>query len=99
MACSLGDISTTSFFPAKPLGCYGDGGAIFTDDNIALLCRSIAVHGKDTHNLDDSNAKYNNIRLGMNSRLDTIQAAVLYELLGVFTPKNFLYRLTTCKIT
>ena len=78
MAVSLGDISTTSFFPAKPLGCYGDGGAIFTDDdNIALLCRSIAVHGKDIHNLDDPNAKYNNIRLGMNSRLDTIQAAVL----------------------
>ena len=74
MVCSLGDIATTSFFPAKPLGCYGDGGAIFTnDDNIALLCRSIAVHGKDTQNLDDPNAKYNNIRLGMNSRLDTIQ--------------------------
>ena len=78
MACSLGDISTTSFFPAKPLGCYGDGGAIFTnDDNIALLCRSIAVHGKDTQNLDDPNAKYNNIRLGLNSRLDTLQAGVL----------------------
>nr|WP_199712450.1 DegT/DnrJ/EryC1/StrS aminotransferase family protein [Butyrivibrio sp. CB08] len=77
-ACALGDISTTSFFLAKPLGCYGDGGAIFTnDDNIALLCRSIAVHGKDTQNLEDPNAKYNNIRLGMNSRLDTIQAGVL----------------------
>lgn len=83
MACSIGDIATTSFFPAKPLGCYGDGGAIFTnDDNIALLCRSIAVHGKDTQNLDDPNAKYNNIRLGMNSRLDTLQAGVL---LGKFT--------------
>lgn len=71
-ACSFGDISTTSFFPAKPLGCYGDGGAIFTDDdNIAQLCRSIAVHGK---NADD---KYDNIRIGMNSRLDTLQAAVL----------------------
>ena len=71
-ACSFGDIATTSFFPAKPLGCYGDGGAIFTDDdNIASLCRSIAVHGKK---LDD---KYNNVRLGMNSRLDTIQAAIL----------------------
>ncbi|MCR5302422.1 MAG: DegT/DnrJ/EryC1/StrS family aminotransferase [Lachnospiraceae bacterium] len=78
MACSLGDIATTSFFPAKPLGCYGDGGAIFTnDDNIALLCRSIAVHGKDTQNLDDPNAKYNNIRLGLNSRLDTLQAGVV----------------------
>ena len=71
-ACSFGDISTTSFFPAKPLGGYGDGGAIFTDDdNIAALCRSIAVHGK---NADD---KYDNVRLGMNSRLDTLQAAIL----------------------
>lgn len=78
MACDIGDIATTSFFPAKPLGCYGDGGAIFTnDDNIALICRSIAVHGKDTQNLDDPNAKYNNIRLGMNSRLDTLQAGIL----------------------
>ncbi len=78
MAGSLGDISTTSFFPAKPLGCYGDGGAIFTDDDeLATLCRSIAVHGKDMEHPDDPNAKYNNIRLGMNSRLDTVQAGVL----------------------
>lgn len=78
MTCSLGEIATTSFFPAKPFGCYGDGGAIFTnDDEIDLLCRSLAVHGKDTQNLDDPNAKYNNIRLGFNSRLDTLQAAVL----------------------
>lgn len=78
MACSLGDISTTSFFPAKPFGCYGDGGAIFTDDDcIATLCRSIAVHGKDMSNPLDPNAKYNNARLGMNSRLDTLQAAIL----------------------
>lgn len=78
MAGSLGDISTTSFFPAKPLGCYGDGGAIFTDDdNLAALCRSIAVHGKDMEHPDDPNAKYNNIRIGMNSRLDTIQAGVI----------------------
>lgn len=78
MACSLGDISTTSFFPAKPLGCYGDGGAIFTDDdNIASLCRSISVHGRDMNHPDDFNAKYNNIRLGMNSRLDTLQAGIL----------------------
>ena len=93
MACSFGDISTTSFFPAKPLGCYGDGGAIFTDnDEWADLIRSICVHGKDTSNPNDPNAKYNNIRLGMNSRLDTIQAAILlpkfkafreYELDGV----------------
>ena len=72
MACSFGDIATTSFFPAKPLGCYGDGGAIFTnDDDIAAFIRSICVHGKS------GNDKYNNIRIGMNSRLDTIQAAVL----------------------
>ena len=78
MAGSLGDISTTSFFPAKPLGCYGDGGAIFTDsDELNILCRSIAVHGKDMEHPDDPNAKYNNIRLGYNSRLDTIQAGVL----------------------
>ena len=77
-ACSFGDISTTSFFPAKPLGCYGDGGAIFTDnDEWADLIRSICVHGKDTSNPNDPNAKYNNVRLGKNSRLDTLQAAIL----------------------
>lgn len=71
-ACSFGDISTTSFFPAKPLGCYGDGGAVFTDnDEWVELIRSYAVHGKAEDN------KYNNIRLGLNSRLDTIQAAIL----------------------
>ncbi len=85
LACSLGDIATTSFFPAKPLGCYGDGGAIFTnDDEIANLCRSIAVHGKDMEHPDDPNAKYNNIRLGMNSRLDTLQAGVLLGKFPVF---------------
>ncbi len=78
LACSFGDISTTSFFPAKPLGCYGDGGAIFTNnDEWADLIRSICVHGKDTINPNDPNAKYNNIRIGKNSRLDTIQAAIL----------------------
>jgi dTDP-4-amino-4,6-dideoxygalactose transaminase len=78
MVCSFGDISTTSFFPAKPLGCYGDGGAIFTDnDEWADLVRSICVHGKDMSNPNDPNAKYNNIRLGKNSRLDTLQAAIL----------------------
>ncbi len=85
MACSFGDISTTSFFPAKPLGCYGDGGAIFTDnDEWADLIRSICVHGKDTSNPNDPNAKYNNIRIGMNSRLDTIQAAILLPKLRAF---------------
>lgn len=78
-ACSFGDISTTSFFPAKPLGCYGDGGAVFTDnDGWAALLRSLAVHGKDG---DD---KYNNIRIGMNSRLDTLQAAILEVKLRAF---------------
>ena len=79
VACSFGDISTTSFFPAKPLGCYGDGGAIFTDnDEWAALIRSFAVHGKS------GNDKYNNIRLGMNSRLDTVQAAILLPKLKAF---------------
>lgn len=77
-ACSFGDISTTSFFPAKPVGCYGDGGAIFTDnDEWAALLRSYAVHGKGAD-------KYDNIRIGMNSRLDTVQAAVLEVKLKAF---------------
>ena len=71
IACSFGDISTTSFFPAKPLGCYGDGGAVFTDnDEWAELIRSYAVHGKGS-------SKYDNVRVGVNSRLDTIQACIL----------------------
>ncbi len=69
---AFGAIATTSFFPAKPLGCYGDGGAIFLDDDeLAAVCRSICVHGKGP------GGKYDNIRVGMNSRLDTIQAAIL----------------------
>lgn len=85
LACSFGDISTTSFFPAKPLGCYGDGGAIFTNnDEWADLIRSICVHGKDTNNPNDPNAKYNNIRIGKNSRLDTIQAAILLSKFKAF---------------
>ena len=77
-ACSFGDISTTSFFPAKPLGCYGDGGALFTDDDSwAELIRSLCVHGKGIN-------KYDNVRIGMNSRLDTIQAAVLIAKFPVF---------------
>jgi dTDP-4-amino-4,6-dideoxygalactose transaminase len=78
-ACCFGDISTTSFFPAKPLGCYGDGGAVFTDnDDYADYLRSIRVHGKNGSDL------YDNIRLGMNSRLDTIQAAILQVKLKAF---------------
>ncbi len=78
-ACSFGDIATTSFFPAKPLGCYGDGGAIFTnDDAIAAQIRSLCVHGKSGED------KYNNIQIGMNSRLDTMQAAILDVKLTAF---------------
>ena len=77
-ACSFGDIATTSFVPAKPLGCYGDGGALFTDDDdYAALLRSLRVHGKGTD-------KYDNVRLGLNSRLDTLQAAVLQVKLKYF---------------
>jgi dTDP-4-amino-4,6-dideoxygalactose transaminase len=72
MCGAFGDCATASFFPAKPLGCYGDGGAVFTnDDEIADICRSLCVHGKGPE------GKYHNIRIGMNSRLDTIQAAIL----------------------
>jgi dTDP-4-amino-4,6-dideoxygalactose transaminase len=75
---TLGDVTATSFFPAKPLGCYGDGGAIFTDDEeLAEILKSIRVHGKGKD-------KYENVRVGLNSRLDTIQAAILIEKLGVF---------------
>lgn len=74
----LGIITTTSFFPAKPLGCFGDGGAIFTDDaEMAELLRSIRVHGQGSH-------KYDNVRLGLTARLDTVQAAVLIEKLKIF---------------
>lgn len=75
---SFGDIATTSFFPAKPIGCYGDGGAVFTDnDEWAAIIRSLCVHGKGEN-------KYDNIRLGMNSRLDSIQAAILRVKLAAF---------------
>lgn len=77
-ACSFGDIAATSFFPAKPLGCYGDGGAIFTNRaEWADMARSFCVHGKGSE-------KYDNVRIGMNSRLDTIQAAVLQVKLAAF---------------
>ena len=77
-SCSFGDISTTSFFPAKPLGCYGDGGACFTDnDEWAELMDSYRMHGKGS-------SKYENVRIGMNSRLDTIQASILKVKLKAF---------------
>lgn len=75
---SIGIIATTSFFPAKPLGCYGDGGALFTsDDELAALIKSYRVHGKGSH-------KYDNERIGINSRLDTLQAAILIEKLAIY---------------
>lgn len=77
-SCSFGDISTTSFFPAKPLSCYGDGGACFTNnDEWAELMESYRMHGKGS-------SKYENVRIGMNSRLDTIQAAILQVKLRAF---------------
>lgn len=77
-ACSFGDVAGTSFFPAKPLGCYGDGGAIFTNsDDLYEKIKSIHVHGQGKD-------KYDNVRIGLNSRLDTIQAAVLIEKLNIF---------------
>lgn len=78
---SMGDATTTSFFPAKPLGCYGDGGAVFTNnDKDADIINSVRLHGKGSQ-------KYDNVRIGINSRLDTIQAAILIEKLKVF-PKE-----------
>ena len=90
-ACTFGDISTTSFFPAKPVGCYGDGGAVFTNnDEWAALIESYHIHGKGSD-------RYDNVRIGMNSRLDSLQAAILlvklkafkdYELVDVNTVAN-----------
>ena len=81
MACTFGDIATTSFFPAKPLGCYGDGGAVFTDnDEWAEIINSLKVHGKGSF-------KYDNVRIGVNSRLDTLQAAILRPKFRAF--KNY----------
>ncbi|MGM0984794.1 MAG: DegT/DnrJ/EryC1/StrS family aminotransferase [Pseudomonadota bacterium] len=76
-SCNLSTIATTSFFPSKPLGCYGDGGAIFTnDDELATVLRQIARHGQDR--------RYHHIRVGVNSRLDTLQAAILLPKLEIF---------------
>ena len=77
-AGSFGNVSATSFYPAKPLGCYGDGGAIFTDDSdLAQKIKSIRVHGAGVN-------KYQNVRIGLNGRLDTIQAAILLEKFNIF---------------
>lgn len=76
-SCNLTTIACTSFFPSKPLGCYGDGGAIFTsDDELAVVMRQIARHGQDR--------RYHHIRVGVNSRLDTLQAAILLPKLEIF---------------
>ncbi|WP_366656150.1 DegT/DnrJ/EryC1/StrS family aminotransferase [Fodinicurvata sp. EGI_FJ10296] len=75
---TFGHATSTSFFPAKPLGCYGDGGAVLTDDaDLADRLRSIRVHGK-------GNNKYDNVRIGLNARLDTMQAAILLSKLSIF---------------
>ena len=75
-SCNLTTIACTSFFPSKPLGCYGDGGAVFTDDdNLAAVIRQIARHGQDR--------RYHHIRVGVNSRLDTLQAAILLPKLAI----------------
>lgn len=75
---TFGDVTTTSFFPAKPLGCYGDGGAVFTDDDeAAAAMRSLRVHGQGRD-------KYDNVRIGLNTRLDTLQAAILLQKLEIF---------------
>ena len=77
-SCSLADIACTSFFPAKPLGCYGDGGMCFTDDDEkAEVIRSLLVHGKGAD-------KYDNVRIGINGRLDTFQAAILLAKFDIF---------------
>src|SRR5690606_15766857 len=77
-SCNLTTVACTSFFPSKPLGCYGDGGAIFTnDDKLAEIIRQIARHGQDR--------RYHHIRVGVNSRLDTLQAAILLSKLEIFS--------------
>jgi dTDP-4-amino-4,6-dideoxygalactose transaminase len=87
---TIGLATSTSFFPAKPLGCYGDGGAVFTnDDELAAIMRSIRVHGQGTD-------KYDNVRIGMNGRLDTMQAAILIEKLKIF-PDEIVARNTIAK--
>ncbi len=76
-SCNLSTVACTSFFPSKPLGCYGDGGAIFTnDDSLALIIRQIARHGQDR--------RYHHVRVGVNSRLDTLQAAILLSKIDIF---------------
>jgi len=96
-SCGFGDVGATSFYPAKPLGCYGDGGAIFTNDKgLYLKMKSIRVHG-------EGEDKYHNDRIGLNSRLDTLQAAVLLEkvklLQGEIDKRNYIANLYRKKIS
>ncbi|MBC2736792.1 MAG: DegT/DnrJ/EryC1/StrS family aminotransferase [Desulfobacteraceae bacterium] len=89
-ACALADIACTSFYPAKPLGCYGDGGMCFTnDDRMAEMMRSIRIHGMGDH-------QYDNVRVGINGRLDTMQAAVLLSKFEIF-PEEVILRNTAAK--
>jgi len=92
-ACSLTDIACTSFFPAKPLGCYGDGGMCFTDDdNLAEIVASLRVHGKGHH-------KYDNVRVGINGRLDTMQAAILLAKFDIFPEEIALRQIVAQRYT
>lgn len=89
-ACAMGDIACTSFFPAKPFACYGDGGMCFTnDDRLKEIIESLRVHGKGTH-------KYDNVRIGINGRLDTIQAAIMLAKFEIF-PEEIALRQTVAK--
>lgn len=89
-SCNLSTVSCTSFFPSKPLGCYGDGGAIFTnDDELAIVLRQIARHGQDR--------RYHHIRVGVNSRLDTLQAAILLPKLDIFAEEIVLRQQVAAK--
>lgn len=89
-SCNLSTVSCTSFFPSKPLGCYGDGGAIFTnDDELAKVLRQIARHGQDR--------RYHHVRVGVNSRLDTLQAAILLPKLEIFSEEVILRQQVAAK--
>ena len=90
---NFGTITTTSFFPAKPLGCYGDGGAVFTnDDDLAALVKSLRTHGTGAH-------KYEHVHIGLNSRLDTVQAAILREKLKIFPSELVARQKVSCAYT
>ena len=92
-ACSLADVACTSFFPAKPLGCYGDGGMCFTkDEDLARTMRSLSIHGQGSH-------KYENVRIGINGRPDTLQAAILDAKFEVFPKEIELRQKVAAKYT